>query len=481
MKTNIKKYILALGGVFLLGTGGIDVQAEQAGRILEFQSTVEQSVQKSGIFSGVIDPLNELQQLDKKLDQLRIDLQYEEELNFPSTQKIKEFSAVRDQKAQEVLDFQNKLKSLQAEEFVVPKPAEGEELEKGVIKAVQEKKEENIKAQEALVAQIDALMLEIKRTEEQIAEQDNLHNERKAKQSENIARLQREINQAEEAITKQKQLIESQWHGLLMNVGLFIGLIVVLFGMRFLLIKIFDRVSSAMHIHRKTVLIHILRVSFNIIIVVTVLGVLFSQVFSIIPFVALVGTGIAFALRDSISSFFAWFFIGTENGYKVGDVIRADDVYGRVKEINPFFTVLRQRHDEAESGNIMTIPNKYFLEKKIVNLSRFQNFTQVRLNFLLTSDSDFEKAKELLRSTIVKHNQENIEALHKYDKKLTRDFKLEVADLEPYVWYEPGDKGVELKAKFFAAFLELNRTRHGMIEEFTNATKKLKTVNIHFG
>ncbi len=460
-------------------------QAETTGRIAQLQSSVEQGVEQSGVFSYLLDPINRLKDHQNTLDQLQNDLQYEKDQDFPSARKIDEFTENIVVLEQEKKDLEIKLEELvvPVEEALVIDEPEG--VDEDQVQKNKEEYQENMELYKKQKLEIESLWGEknktIEKLQTQIEDQEKLLNERRSKNEENIQIITRNINEVEESIIKQKQLMKNQLWQIGVSILVFIGIVFGLLVSRFVLIQLFERFSGAMHIHRKTVLIHLLKVSFNIIIVVLILGILFSQVFSIIPFIALVGTGVAFALRDSISSFFAWFFIGTKNGYKVGDVLQTDDSYGRVKEITPFFTVLRQRDHEAESGKIVTIPNKFFLEKKIVNLSRFQEFTQITLSFILTEKSDVEKARELLRGIVIKHNAKNIELLHKYDKRLTRDFKLNPEDLEPYLWYAPGEGGIVLKVKFFASFLELNRTKHIMVEEFTLECRRLKSVSIYYG
>jgi len=452
---------------------------------------VPDTVEKTGMFQRIFEPINGLQDLDVKLSDLKSDLQYEKAQDFPSSKKIDEFSTQIVSHEEQKIKLQTQLKSLKqpilSEIELKDNPEDDSIIEKlniGLIskneatfeKSLADFEEEKIRLEEAIVVE-EGL---IEKLVQQIEEQEHLLEERRSKNEANIQALTREINTVEEIIAKQQRSLKDQGVQLLLNASLFIGLILGLFVFKLFLVKIFDRLASAIHVHKRAVLLHILKVTLNVIIIVLLLGILFSQVFSVIPFVALVGTGIAFALRDSISSFFAWFFIGSEHGYKVGDVIRLKEAYGRVKEVTPFFTVLRQREEETESGKIVTIPNKFFLEQKVENLSRFQNFTQVRISFTLNPDSDFDKAREILLEVIEGVNLENQENLHKYEKKLTRDYRLEAHDLVPIIYYEPGPGGIVLNAKFFASFVELNRTRHTVIELYVKRIKTLKTVNLKF-
>jgi small-conductance mechanosensitive channel len=82
-------------------------------------------------------------------------------------------------------------------------------------------------------------------------------------------------------------------------------------------------------------------------------------------FLGLIATGFAFALRDIIFSYFAWFILLTKKPFKIGDYIEVGDEQGMVKHIGLFYVVVDPTPSTYEDFH--KIPNKVFLEKAITN------------------------------------------------------------------------------------------------------------------
>jgi small-conductance mechanosensitive channel len=82
-------------------------------------------------------------------------------------------------------------------------------------------------------------------------------------------------------------------------------------------------------------------------------------------FLGLIATGFAFALRDIIFSYFAWFILLTKKPFKIGDYIEVGDEEGMVKHIGLFYVVVD--HTPSTYEDFHKIPNKVFLEKTITN------------------------------------------------------------------------------------------------------------------
>lgn len=71
--------------------------------------------------------------------------------------------------------------------------------------------------------------------------------------------------------------------------------------------------------------------------------VLFSSEFvSFLPFLAIFGTAVGFALKDVVYSIIGWFVIGTDSGYREADFIEFDTTVGRVFRISPLLTSIEE-------------------------------------------------------------------------------------------------------------------------------------------
>mgnify|MGYP006293230255 FL=1 len=82
-------------------------------------------------------------------------------------------------------------------------------------------------------------------------------------------------------------------------------------------------------------------------------------------FLGLVATGVAFAVRDIISSFFIWLIVLTKRPFRIGDVITTDKDTGIVDRIGTFFITLKVK--EGQESHLVRVPNKVLLDRNMLN------------------------------------------------------------------------------------------------------------------
>lgn len=121
-----------------------------------------------------------------------------------------------------------------------------------------------------------------------------------------------------------------------------------------------------------------------VIIVLTVLMILPELGVSIGPLLAgagIVGLAVGFGGQYLIKDIISGFFIIIENQYRIGDVVKFDDVAGQVEDISLRMTTLRDL-----DGTVYHIPHGEI--KKVANLTKF--YSRVNLNIGIGYSSDLE-------------------------------------------------------------------------------------------
>lgn len=101
-------------------------------------------------------------------------------------------------------------------------------------------------------------------------------------------------------------------------------------------------------------------------------------------FIGLIATGLAFAVRDVLMSFFAWMILLRKRPFRIGDYIRIGEDEGKVLHIGMFYVLLDKTVDLPE--DYTRVPNRLFLEKSINNLGK--NFFQEQITFQLSGMPD---------------------------------------------------------------------------------------------
>lgn len=99
--------------------------------------------------------------------------------------------------------------------------------------------------------------------------------------------------------------------------------------------------------------------------VLYLLGVTVDNITIILGFAT---TGVAFAVRDIIVSYFAWFMLLTKKPFRIGDHIKIGDDIGQVQHIGTFYVVLDDSPERTT--DYVRVPNKVFLEKSITNYGK---------------------------------------------------------------------------------------------------------------
>jgi hypothetical protein len=164
--------------------------------------------------------------------------------------------------------------------------------------------------------------------------------------------------------------------------------------------KVFTRIERDFSKSHQQAIQMVHRWVFTILFIITFLVLFVSEFVSLLPFIAIIGTGVGLALRDVIYSFIAWFVVGSDSGYQEGEIIETENLLGKVFTISPLLTTVEEYGTQGVTGKLVSFPNKSIFEKNIKNWSRTGGYVMIHFEFLLTYDSDVEKARNILMQII---------------------------------------------------------------------------------
>ncbi len=386
----------------------------------------------------IFQAIGDLQSLQQTLTEQEVALNFEEMFDFPSLKQIEEIDTELTQKFTE-------LKYIETQE--------GGDYEGLYV----------------LEEQIDDLKQKRKELEE-------AYEKRKEEQQKNIIDLNEQIGDTLEEIKKKEKLIQVSVSQTITGFGIFAGGILILFLLKWFVGFGIQKFTNLTDIRRETIL-KLNKMIFNIIIGLVVLGVLFSQVVSLLPFIAILGTGLAFAMKDTISSFLARFLIGSRRGYRVGDIIQSSKIFGEVYEIGPFLTSLHEIEQGKKTGKIVSFPNKTILEEPITNHSRWFNIEQKKVIFLLTDTSSIDEAETLLLSIATKILQFETEEQAKKINRIHREFSIPLTHFLPQVSFSHSIQGIQLCLQFFSRRKNSEDFASEIVRQFIQAVQKTGTIS----
>lgn len=466
----------------------------------------EEKTDDSSAYSAIKTLVASLQQkkaLENELENEKVALEFEQNFTFPSLVKIDEIrTKIKDYK-QDIQVLNNDLslekstradkqKSLQTIEKTlsdeIQKSALGEnEFSKRNIKNLTNQKnaiKEEIDLIEGTIEEVKSQLLlkneEIQLLEAEIQTLEQMYQDRKELQKTNIESAKERILQLEEELARQEAFVKNQTSQVIYDILLLLGIIGILFILRSVSAILIHRFSVNLTPKRKSIILNLNRIIFNVIIGLVVIGIVFSQIVNLLPFIAILSTGLAFAVRDSISCFIGWFVIGTDRGFKVGHIIKVDEVFGRVKDIGPILTRIQDMSGREKTGRMISIPNKFIFEKEIINLSHTYNFTQEEIRFLLTPESDFTKAQQFLETALEKSLENNQSKIKNYQKRIERSAGITHEETRPHVLLKTTPQGPEIRGKFFAEFDTINDRKANIIHHFLKQVHKTDDVEVKY-
>lgn len=108
------------------------------------------------------------------------------------------------------------------------------------------------------------------------------------------------------------------------------------------------------------------------------------------------GFGLQNIFRDLVSGLFLLF----EGSVKIGDIIEADGIVGRVVEIN-----LRNSHVVTRDDVTIIIPNSRFIGERVVNWSHENESIRFQVDVGVAYGSDVEEVIELLVQAMKEHDK----------------------------------------------------------------------------
>lgn len=173
---------------------------------------------------------------------------------------------------------------------------------------------------------------------------------------------------------------------------------------------------------------------------------------SLLTFFGLLSAGIAIALKDPLTNLAGWFFILWRKPFSVGDRIQLGDTAGDVIDIRIFqFTIIEIGNwvdADQSTGRIMHVPNAKIFVETLANYSAGFNYIWHEIGVLVTFESDWKKAKEILLDIGNRHAEHLSSKAAKRVLEASRKMLIYYNKLTPIVYTSVKDSGILLTVRF---------------------------------
>jgi len=173
---------------------------------------------------------------------------------------------------------------------------------------------------------------------------------------------------------------------------------------------------------------------------------------SIATFLGLVSAGIAIALKDLLVNLAGWAFILWRRPFEVGDRIQIGEHAGDVIDVRIFqFTLLEIGNwvgADQSTGRVIHVPNGKVLTDFLANYSKGFKYLWNELPILITFESNWQKAKEILQETALRHAAHLTDDASAKVRESSSRFMIFYSKLTPTVYTSVADCGVLLSMRY---------------------------------
>jgi small-conductance mechanosensitive channel len=173
---------------------------------------------------------------------------------------------------------------------------------------------------------------------------------------------------------------------------------------------------------------------------------------SFITFAGLVSAGVAIALRDTLANIAGWLFIVWRRPFVIGDRIEIGELAGDVIDVRVFqFSLLEVKgwvDADQSTGRVLHVPNGMVMTTPLANYGAGFEYIWNEIPVLVTFESDWRKAKEILLA-IANQRAENLtEKAAARLREATKRFMIFYQTFTPTVYTSVKDSGVLLTIRY---------------------------------
>ena len=192
---------------------------------------------------------------------------------------------------------------------------------------------------------------------------------------------------------------------------------------------------------------------FFLLLVLFFIGMIWIKQFrSFGTFLGLLSAGIAIALKDPLTNMAGWIFIKTRKPFRIGDRIEIEGMAGDVIDIHIFrFTILELRNwvdADQTTGRLIHIPNGKIFTQALANYHAGFSYIWNEIPVLVTFESNWQKAKQLLLEIINNQADKISGAMEKEMKEASKKYLIHYNILTPTVYTSVKDFGVMLTIRY---------------------------------
>lgn len=173
---------------------------------------------------------------------------------------------------------------------------------------------------------------------------------------------------------------------------------------------------------------------------------------SLMTYLGLLSAGLAVALKDPVTDVVGWGFIIWRKPFEVGDRIQIGEYTGDVIDIRVFKFSLMEVGNwvgaDQSTGRLLHVSNGMIFTSVLANYTKGSDFIWNEIPVLITFESDWEKAKDLLIDIARSQSEEQVARAERSFREASNQYLLRYGKLTSTVYTSVEDSGVLLTIRY---------------------------------
>ncbi|MBU0468947.1 MAG: mechanosensitive ion channel family protein [Candidatus Omnitrophica bacterium] len=205
---------------------------------------------------------------------------------------------------------------------------------------------------------------------------------------------------------------------------------------------------------------------------------------SITIFLGVASAGLALALQEVILCVAGWALIMVRHPFEVGDRIEIKGIKGDIIDIRLFQTSLLEIGNwvdaDQSTGRIVNVPNSFVFKAENFNYSRGFEFIWNEIPILVTFESDWKRAKEIMILHVDKLADGMETKVRRKIDAMKNRYMIYYETITPIVYVNIKDSGVELTIRYLTEAKKRRSSQDKLCQSILEDFNKEPNVNFAY-
>ena len=205
---------------------------------------------------------------------------------------------------------------------------------------------------------------------------------------------------------------------------------------------------------------------------------------SFATYFGLLSAGVSIALKDPILNLAGWIFIMTQRPFKIGDRVEIEGHTGDVIDIGIFQFLMIEVGNwvdaDQSTGRIIHIPNELTLTTALINYTKGFPYIWNEMEVLVTFESDWKKAKQILVDIVNKHAEPQSEVAKISIEQASRKYAIFYKNTTPKVYTSVEDSGVMLTLRYLCRVRKRRGSAERIWEDILDEFSKCDDIDLAY-